>query len=151
MSDDRSLPFIGVLLPDPDVRDIPVKLPYKEPGNNGWDIFSIEEAVIGPGERVLINTGLRCDFPDSYYALIKPRSGLAVKNGVDVLAGVIDTIYRGEIKVCLINLDKEETITLPVGSKIAQMLIQREIEVEFGFVNSISETVRGEKGFGSSG
>lgn len=151
MSDDYSKPFIGVLAPDPDVRDIPVKLPHKDAGNNGWDLFSIEEVTILPGERVLINTGLRCDFPDGLFGLIKPRSGLAVKNGADVLAGVIDTIYRGEIKVCLINLDREEIITLPIGSKIAQMIIQREIEVEFGWVNTISETNRGEKGFGSSG
>lgn len=145
--EDECKDFIGVVLPE---RDVDVKLPRKDKGNNGWDLSSIEEVSLDPGERALVNTGLVCNFPDGIYGLIWPRSGLAVKNGIDVLAGLIDSSYRGEIKVALIN-HSDLPITLPVGSKIAQMIIQREVEVEFDFVNSVHETERGDKGFGSSG
>jgi dUTP pyrophosphatase len=145
--DDECKDFIGVVLPE---RDIDVKLPRKDNGNNGWDLSSVEHVVLHPGERALVNTGLVCNFPENIYGLIWPRSGLAVKNGIDVMAGLIDSSYRGEIKVALIN-HSNETVELPAGSKIAQMIIQREVEVEFDFVNGIDVTTRGEKGFGSSG
>lgn len=145
--EDECKDFIGVVLPQ---RDVDVKLPRKDKGNNGWDLFSIEDVELLPGEIGLINTGLVCNFPDNIYGLIWPRSGLAVKNGIDVMAGLIDSSYRGEIKVALIN-HSNETVVLPAGSKIAQMIIQREVEVEFDFVNTIDTTSRGDKGFGSSG
>lgn len=147
MSEDGGEYFIGVVLPE---RDVDVKLPRKDKGNNGWDLFSIEDVIIWAGQRVLVNTGLVCNFPDGIYGLIWPRSGLAVKNGIDVLAGLIDSSYRGEIKVALIN-HSESPVELPAGSKIAQMIIQREVEVEFDFVNTVDITSRGDNGFGSSG
>lgn len=145
--EDECKDFIGVVLPE---RDVDVKLPRKDKGNNGWDLSSIEDVTLQPGERALVNTGLVCNFPDNIYGLIWPRSGLAVKQGIDVLAGLIDSSYRGEIKVALIN-HSDEVVVLPAGSKVAQMIIQREIEVEFDFVNTIDTTSRGDKGFGSSG
>lgn len=145
--EDECKDFIGVVLPE---RDVDVKLPRKDKGNNGWDLSSIEDVTIHPGERVLVNTGLVCNFPDNIYGLIWPRSGLAVKCGIDVLAGLIDSSYRGEIKVALINHSRFP-VNLPAGSKIAQMIIQREVEVEFDFVNTVDTTNRGDKGFGSSG
>ncbi len=145
--EDECKDFIGVILPE---RDIEVKLPRKDKGNNGWDLSSIEDVSLDPGERALVNTGLVCNFPENIYGLIWPRSGLAVNRGLDTLAGLIDSSYRGEIKVALIN-HSDENVFLRAGSKIAQMIIQREVEVEFDFVNSIDATSRGDKGFGSSG
>ncbi len=146
--EDECKDFIGVVLPS---RDVDVKLPRKDKGNNGWDLCSIEDVEILPGQRCLVNTGLVCNFPENIYGLIWPRSGLAVKNGIDVMAGLIDSSYRGEIKVALINHCNDEVVKLPAGSKIAQMIIQREVEVEFDFVNTIDNTTRGDNGFGSSG
>jgi dUTP pyrophosphatase len=148
--EDEEMPVIGVLAINPDVEDINVKLPYKEHGNVGWDLCSVEDVEIQPRQRELIDTGLVCDFPDGLYGLIWPRSGLAVKNGIDVLAGCIDTIYRGRIKVALIN-HSDEIIVLPAGSKVAQMLIQKEVVCEFKWVSQVNNTTRGSKGFGSSG
>lgn len=145
--EDECKDFIGVVLPE---RDVDVKLPRKDKGNNGWDLSSVEDVTLHPGERALVNTGLVCNFPDGIYGLIWPRSGLAVKSGLDILAGLIDSSYRGEIKVALIN-HSDFPINLPAGSKIAQMIIQREVEVEFDFVNTLDATSRGDNGFGSSG
>ena len=128
------------------------KLPNKaNKGDAGLDFYTIEHVIIKPGERKMIRTGIKMQIPEGYVGLIKPRSGLAVKNGIDVLAGVIDAPYRGEIMICLLNTDKEHSKTFLIGDKIAQMTIQVVPDIEMVEVDELDESDRGEKGFGSSG
>lgn len=117
----------------------------------GWDLYSIEHVTIKPEERASIKTGICLEIPNGYVGLIWPRSGLSVKNGIDVLAGVIDSGYRGEIIVCLYNTDSSKELLLPAGSKIAQIIIQ---EIPMSIMTEafgLSDSDRGRKGFGSSG
>ena len=105
-----------------------------------------------PLERTLVPTGLFIELPPRYEAQIRPRSGLAFKNGITVLnsPGTIDADYRGEIKVLLVNLSNE-TFTINNGERIAQMVIARHETAEWKVVDSLTDTVRGEGGFGSTG
>jgi dUTP pyrophosphatase len=118
----------------------------------GFDLHSIEDVVIAPHERKLIATGLAFDIPAGYEIQIRPRSGLAYKYGITVLntPGTIDSDYRGEIKVLLINHSDEE-FEIKVGERIAQAVIKEVIQVTFEEVEELSQTKRGEKGFGSTG
>jgi len=99
----------------------------------------------------MVKTGLSVEIPEGYYGRIAPRSGLAHKNGIDVLAGVVDSSYRGEIRVILYNTDKEETLQVRSGDRIAQMIVERHYNFEFVEVEDLSVTERGEGGFGSTG
>jgi dUTP pyrophosphatase len=127
---------------------------YATEHSAGMDLSAaLEEAIeIGPGERMMIPTGLSMAMPDGYEAQIRPRSGLAVKHGVTVLntPGTIDADYRGEIKVCLIN-HGQEPFTVERGMRIAQMVIARHANVKWIKVESLDETERGTGGFGSTG
>ena len=107
---------------------------------------------LAPGDRALIPTGLSIAMPPGYEAQIRPRSGLAIKNGVTVLntPGTVDADYRGEIKVILINHGKE-SFTIERGMRIAQMVITRHANVKWNVVESLEETMRGAGGFGSTG
>jgi len=126
------------------------KLPErKREGDAGLDLYCIEDVEILPNEIKLISTGIAIEIPKGYFGLIKDRSGLASK-GLHVLAGVIDENYRGEVKVVMINLGKEK-IKLEKFSRIAQLIIIPYAKVEVEEVEELSETERGEKGFGSSG
>lgn len=132
-----------------------LKLPtYATEQSAGMDLSAaLEEAIeLGPGERALIPTGLSIALPAGYEAQIRPRSGLAIKNGVTVLntPGTVDADYRGEIKVVLINHGQEE-FTVERGMRIAQMVISRHVNVKWEVVKELSETERGEGGFGSTG
>ena len=89
----------------------------------GADICSVEDAIITQLERKAIGTGISIEIPEGYYGRIAPRSGLAYKNGIDVLAGVVDSSYRGEIKVILFNTDKENSFEIKKGERIAQLII----------------------------
>jgi dUTP pyrophosphatase len=127
------------------------KLPVKKrKGDAGFDLYSLEDVELKPGERKLVSTGIAIEIPYGYFGLIKDRSGLAVKNGLHCLAGVVDSNYRGEIKVVLINLGNEP-VKLEKHSRIAQLLIIPVPDFEIEEVNELSETERNEKGFGSSG
>lgn len=127
---------------------------YATEHSAGMDLTAaLEEAIeIGSGERALIPTGISIALPDGYEAQIRPRSGLAVKNGVTVLnaPGTIDADYRGEIKVILIN-HGQEAFTIERGMRIAQMVIAKHANVSWKVVKSLEETERGEGGFGSTG
>jgi dUTP pyrophosphatase len=125
---------------------------YQSEEAAGFDLHSIEDAVIAAGERKLIKTGLAFDIPRGYEIQIRPRSGLAYKHGVTVLntPGTIDSDYRGEIKVLLIN-HSNENFEIKVGERIAQAVIKEVIQASFEEVEELSETKRGEKGFGSTG
>ena len=116
----------------------------------GLDLHCIDEITIGPRERFLAKTGLAVAIPHGYYGRVAPRSGLAVKQGLDVLAGVIDSDYRGEIG-CLLYNTSDEPIHLPAGSKICQLIIEK-IEMPTAvWAEDLIDTVRGSGGFGSTG
>ena len=117
----------------------------------GADICSVEDAIITPLERKAIGTGISIEIPEGYYGRIAPRSGLAYKNGIDVLAGVVDSSYRGEIKVILFNTDKENSFEIKKGERIAQLIIEDHFNFEFDVVEELAYTERGSGGFGSTG
>lgn len=119
------------------------------PGSAGYDIFSAEDVVINPRERKLVDTGFSMAFDGPCYARIAPRSGLAVK-GIDVGAGVIDSDYRGPVKVLLIN-NGEGPFPVKVGARVAQLIFERIVRVQPVCCLSLDETERGEGGFGSTG
>ena len=116
----------------------------------GLDIFAIEDLSIAPKQRVMARTGLAVAIPPGFYGRVAPRSGLAAKNGLDVLSGVIDSDYRGEI-ICLLYNTGDETINLPAGSKICQLIIEQIITPEAAWATDLDETARGAGGFGSTG
>lgn len=115
----------------------------------GYDLTSISENTLAPGERVLFRTGIAMAIPEGYVGLVKPRSGLAVKHGIDTLAGVIDAGYRGEIIVALLNTG-EEAVEITVGDRIAQLLVQPVLNVAFE-EGDLPPSERGTGGFGSTG
>jgi len=116
----------------------------------GLDVCSIEDLSIGPKQRVTARTGLAVAIPPGFYGRIAPRSGLAAKNGLDVLAGVIDSDYRGEV-CCLLYNTGDITINLPAGSKICQLIVEQIITPEAAWADDLDETARGAGGFGSTG
>jgi dUTP pyrophosphatase len=118
----------------------------------GFDLHSTEDIIIAPGERKLIGTGLAFEIPVGYEIQIRPRSGLAYKHGITVLntPGTIDSDYRGEIKVLLIN-HSNENFEIKIGERIAQAVIKEVIQATFEEVNELNETARGAGGFGSTG
>lgn len=124
-------------------------LPTKaNPTDAGFDLYSVEEGTIYPNSVTVIGTGVSMAIPTGFFGLIKPRSGMSFKNGVSALAGVIDSDFRGEIKVILTS---ESEIRYKVGARVAQIVI---IPIpSFSMVEAVdlSETNRGEGGFGSSG
>ena len=126
---------------------------YAYPGDAGMDLRAIEHVALAPFERALVSTGLAVAIPEGYAGFVQPRSGLAIKQGVTVLntPGLIDSHYRGELKVALINLDSNNTFEVNPGDRIAQLVIQKVESVAWNVVDSLDETERGEGGFGSSG
>ena len=116
----------------------------------GLDIYSIEEITIPPRQRILARTGLAVAVPVGFYGRVAPRSGLAVKNGLDVLAGVVDSDYRGELCCALLNTG-DETLTLPGGSRLCQFIIEQIITPTPAWAEDLDETARGAGGFGSTG
>ena len=134
---------------DPDVP-----LPsYAHPGDAGLDLVTTADAVIEPGERALLPTGIAIALPEGYAAFVHPRSGLAVKHGVSLVnaPGTVDAGYRGEIQVSVVNLDPREPVSFRRGDRIAQLVIQK---VEHAVIHEVAElpgSDRGEGGFGSSG
>ena len=116
----------------------------------GLDIFSIEDVVIEPKQRALVSTGIAVAIPAGYYGRVAPRSGLATQKGLDVLAGVIDCDYRGEVR-CLLYNSGDEAIHLPAPSKICQLIIEKIITPSAVWTDEISNTDRGSGGFGSTG
>lgn len=131
----------------------PVPLHYAVAGDAGVDLSTREEIVLKPFERALVPTGVAIALPAGYVALVHPRSGLAVKRGVTVLnaPGTIDSGYRGEIQVPLINLDAEHTAVFHRGDRIAQLVIQRFVQARFVPAEHLPGSDRAERGFGSTG
>jgi dUTP pyrophosphatase len=127
---------------------------YATDGSAGMDLRAnlTEDQHIQPGERVMVSTGIFIELPDGYEAQIRPRSGLAIRQGITCLnsPGTIDSDYRGEIKVILINHSKEEQV-IHHGDRIAQMVVQQFERVKWKEVKKVNETKRNEGGFGHTG
>ena len=127
---------------------------YETAGAAGMDLRAAiaEPVALAPGERALISTGLRLEIPEGYEGQVRPRSGLAIRHGITLLntPGTIDSDYRGLVQVVVINLGRE-AYTIHRGDRIAQLLITPVIRVTLETVEDLSETERGEGGFGSTG
>lgn len=119
-------------------------------GDAGLDLYSTEEVCISPGMIASVSTGISVAIPEGCVGLVWPRSGLAAKNGIDVMAGVIDYGYTGPLRVILVN-HGDQNVVLPAGSKVAQLIIQKVFYVTPVQVENLEETTRGQSGFGSSG
>jgi dUTP pyrophosphatase len=134
-------------------HDLPLPS-YQTPGSAGADLYAAidEEIIIPVGGRVLVPTGIAISIPPGCEAQIRPRSGLAIKHGLTLLntPGTIDSDYRGEIKVIVINLGDKE-YTLKRGERIAQMVIAGVIQADFEETSDLDETIRGAGGFGHTG
>lgn len=126
------------------------KLPTKNLGDAGYDLYCSNAVTVMPKERTLVDTGIALEIPTGYVGLIWPRSGMAVNWGLDTLAGVIDSTYRGELKILLYNTS-DDIMMFKAGTKIAQLVIQQHAEFEIVEVQELSNTERQEGGFGSTG
>ena len=126
---------------------------YAKVGDAGMDVFSAIDCVLAPGERAVIPTGIAIALPEGYVCLAHPRSGLAAKNGISIVnaPGTIDSGYRGEIKIILINTDLAESFEIKRGDRIAQLVFQKFESARFYEVDSLPESQRGAGGFGSTG
>ncbi len=134
--------------------DAEVPLPsYAHPGDAGADLVTTQDVTLKPGERALVGTGIAIALPDGYAAFVHPRSGLAARHGVSIVnaPGTVDAGYRGEIKVCLVNLDPAEAVTLRRGDRIAQLVVQRVEKARFVEVERLPGSARGDGGHGSTG
>ncbi|HEX5376319.1 MAG TPA: dUTP diphosphatase [Solirubrobacterales bacterium] len=122
-------------------------------GDAGLDLYACEAAHIGPGERWSVGTGVAVEIPEGHAGLVLPRSGLAKKHGIALVnaPGLIDSGYRGEIRVLLLNTDPAETFRVEPGDRIAQLVISPIALAEPVEVESLAESARGDGGFGSSG
>lgn len=126
---------------------------YAHHGDAGCDLFSRVDLTVKPGERAVVPTGVALAIPDGHAGFVQPRSGLAAKHGISVVntPGLIDSKYRGEVRVILINLDPKESFRIQRGDKIAQLLIQPVETADFTVVDDLDDTARGAGGFGSTG
>lgn len=125
-------------------------LKYAKAGDAGFDLYAREYTVLRPGIPTAVPSGVAIELPVGYVSLVWDKSGLAIKQGLKVLGGVIDAEYRGEYMVGMINLTDTDYV-FEKGDKIAQVLIQQVEQATFEFVEELSETERGVTGFGSSG
>jgi dUTP pyrophosphatase len=121
-------------------------------GDAGLDLTSCERVELAPGERALVPTGLAVAIPEGYAGFVQPRSGLASRHGISIVntPGLIDSGYRGELRVTLLNTDRGEPFTVEAGMRIAQLVILPIPEVELVEVDELPESERGARGFGSS-
>jgi dUTP pyrophosphatase len=134
--------------------DADVPLPsYAHPGDAGADLVTTADVTLKPGERTLVGTGVAIALQDGFAAFVHPRSGLAARHGVTIVnaPGTVDAGYRGEIKVCLVNLDPAAEVTLRRGDRIAQLVVQRVEKARFVEVDTLPGSARGDNGHGSTG
>jgi dUTP pyrophosphatase len=122
-------------------------------GDAGYDLHAAETASLSPGERASVGTGIAVAIPDGYAGLVLPRSGLAARHGIALVnaPGLIDSGYRGELRVLLLNTDRSDQFEVAEGDRIAQLLLVRVEAPELEEAEELDETARGEGGFGSSG
>jgi len=127
------------------------KIPhYAHPGDAGLDLYAVEDITFAPNERAAVPTGIAMEIPEGHVGFIWDKSGLSIKHGLKTLGGVVDSGYRGEVLVGIINLSDEE-YTIRKGEKVAQMIIQKKESVAVEETAELGETTRGEGGFGSTG
>lgn len=121
-------------------------------GDAGLDLAAVEPAVLGPGERATVGTGLAVAVPEGYAGFVQPRSGLAARHGITVVnsPGLVDSGYRGELLVVLLNTDRGESFTVEAGMRIAQLVVLKVAHVELNEVDELPTAERGIRGFGSS-
>ncbi len=133
-------------------KDLPLPN-YAKAGDAGADMYSRIDIDILPGERALVPTGFAIALPDGYAGFVHPRSGLAIKHGISLVntPGTVDSGYRGELQVILINHDLRETFSIKRGDRIAQLVIQKVESGDFVEVDLLPASVRGDAGFGSTG
>ncbi|MFK4791196.1 dUTP diphosphatase [Microbacterium sp. ZW T5_56] len=126
---------------------------YAHPGDAGADLRSAVALRLEPGERALVPTGVSIALPDGYAAFVVPRSGLAAKHGITIVnsPGTVDAGYRGEIRVSLLNTDREAAYDVAVGDRIAQLIVMPVTRAVFIPVAELADSARGESGFGSTG
>lgn len=126
---------------------------YAKPGDAGADLRSSADVTLGPGERSLVPTGVAVALPEGYAGFVHPRSGLAARHGITVVnaPGTVDSGYRGEIMVTLLNTDAAESFRVRRGDRIAQFVVQRVEQAVFEVVDVLPASERGGTGFGSSG
>ncbi len=130
------------------------ELPVSQhPGDAGLDLRSAIDAVVQPGERMMISTGVAVAIPDGHAGLVLPRSGLAAKHGLTLAnaPGLIDAGYRGEVICAVVNLDRDAPVEIHVGERIAQLVVVALPAVAAVWAETLPETARGEGGFGSTG
>jgi dUTP pyrophosphatase len=122
------------------------------PGDAGLDLSACERVELGPGERALVGTGLAVAIPDGHAGFVQPRSGLASRHGITIVntPGLVDSGYRGELRVVLLNTDREHAFVVEPGMRIAQLVVLPVAEPEPVEVDELPETERGVRGFGSS-
>ena len=125
---------------------------YVHDGDSGVDLYSTEDYELKPGDRALVSTGLQIAMPHGFEAQVRPKSGLALQHGISIVntPGTVDSNYRGEIGVIVINLG-QQNYKIEKGKKIAQMVFTKVEQVQFEVVNELDETKRGMGGFGSTG
>jgi dUTP pyrophosphatase len=145
------VPNVQVLLTRLD-PDVPIPS-YARPGDAGADLVTTSDVVLQPGERTLVGTGIALALPEGYAGFVHPRSGLAARAGLSVVnaPGTVDSGYRGEIKVCLINHDRATPVSLRRGDRIAQLVVQRVEHAVFHEVDELPTSLRGVGGHGSTG
>ncbi len=125
-------------------------LGYAKAGDAGFDLYARERTVLAPGVQTAVPSGVALEIPEGYVGLIWDKSGLSIKYGLKTLGGVVDSGYRGEVMVGMINLSNTEYV-FEKGDKVAQMLIQKIEHATFEVVEELADTERGATGFGSSG
>ena len=132
--------------------DVPIPA-YEHPGDAGVDLVTTVDAILAPGERALLPTGIAIALPDGYAAFVHPRSGLAARFGVSIVnaPGTVDAGYRGEIKVSVVNLDAATPVVFHRGDRIAQLVVQEVVRVRFHEVAQLPGSARAAGGFGSTG
>lgn len=132
--------------------DIPLPT-YAHAGDAGLDLTAAADVLLAPFERAMVPTGIAVSIPEGYAGFVQPRSGLAIRHGLSFVntPGLIDSHYRGEISVVAVNLDATTPIAIRKGDRIAQLVIQPVATVEIVDVPTLNPTVRGERGFGSTG
>lgn len=126
---------------------------YALPGDAGFDVCTTVDITLEPGERAIVPTGIAIALPDGYAAFVHPRSGLAARHGLTIVnaPGTIDAGYRGEVKVCLLNTDAHDPVTLTRGDRIAQIVVQPVARAVLHEADRLPGSHRGEGGYGSTG
>lgn len=132
--------------------DVPLPA-YAHPGDAGADLVSTIDIDLAPGERALVPTGIAIALPEGYAGFVHPRSGLAARSGLSVLntPGTIDSGYRGEVKVLLVNSDRHSPVRVHRGDRVAQLVVQRVEQADYVEVSELPASVRGSGGYGSTG